>query len=181
MQKPYCSGTLGPGTSASWKTSSITVSLSPKARRSSHAIFLQTSNDLPLETRLSGVPPKRARNRSVVDEIFGGNGGRKPRELVNDRADSNEALESPVASSEEVHPPGLNPNDAYDAVYRTLREQTDEAILRTLEEAMIQRVLKETGGNQVKASRLLGITRATLRKRIVQYSISLLSPGSANW
>jgi two-component system nitrogen regulation response regulator GlnG len=36
---------------------------------------------------------------------------------------------------------------------------------------MIQRTLAETGGNQVNASVLLGITRATLRKRIDAYGI----------
>jgi DNA-binding protein Fis len=36
---------------------------------------------------------------------------------------------------------------------------------------MIQRSLKECGGNQVKASAMLGITRATLRKRIDAHNI----------
>jgi len=36
---------------------------------------------------------------------------------------------------------------------------------------MIRRSLKESGGNQVKASAMLGITRATLRKRIDTYEI----------
>ena len=60
---------------------------------------------------------------------------------------------------------------AYDRVFAELRRQSDQSILRTLEIEMIHRALKETGGNQVKASALLGITRATLRKRIEQYSI----------
>jgi len=40
-----------------------------------------------------------------------------------------------------------------------------------VEKEMIQRSLTESGGNQVKASGLLGITRATLRKRIDMYGI----------
>ena len=39
-------------------------------------------------------------------------------------------------------------------------------MIETVEKEIIQRALKECGGNQVKASALLGITRATLRKRI---------------
>jgi len=35
-----------------------------------------------------------------------------------------------------------------------------------MEKEVIQRCLTECGGNQVKASAILGITRATLRKRI---------------
>ena len=46
-----------------------------------------------------------------------------------------------------------------------------DTVLGTMAKEMVQRALRETGGNQVKASSLLGITRATLRKRIDQYSI----------
>jgi DNA-binding protein Fis len=44
-------------------------------------------------------------------------------------------------------------------------------LLEIVEKEMIQRSLKESGGNQVKASAMLGITRATLRKRIDAHSI----------
>jgi two-component system nitrogen regulation response regulator GlnG len=57
-------------------------------------------------------------------------------------------------------------SDACDILYALLREQTDENILGVIEKEMIVRALKETGGNQVRASAILGITRATLRKRI---------------
>ena len=63
------------------------------------------------------------------------------------------------------------PDAAFDLVFDELRRQSDRSILRILEIEMIRRALGETGGNQVKASALLGITRATLRKRIDQYSI----------
>ena len=36
---------------------------------------------------------------------------------------------------------------------------------------MVIEALKETSGNQVQAARLLGITRATLRKRIDKFGI----------
>lgn len=53
-----------------------------------------------------------------------------------------------------------------DEVYTALRERYSENLLQVMESELIQRVLNETGGNQVKASGLLGITRTTLRKRI---------------
>jgi DNA-binding protein Fis len=48
---------------------------------------------------------------------------------------------------------------------------SDKNLLESMEKEIIQRALKECGGNQVKASGLLGITRATLRKRIDSYEI----------
>jgi two-component system nitrogen regulation response regulator GlnG len=40
-----------------------------------------------------------------------------------------------------------------------------------VERELVKHALKETQGNQEKASSLLGITRATLRKRIEKFSI----------
>ncbi len=67
----------------------------------------------------------------------------------------------------------LDLEGVYDLLYASVREQVEDPILPTLERAMLVRVLKETEGNQVKASALLGITRATLRKRIEQYNLKL--------
>ena len=58
-----------------------------------------------------------------------------------------------------------------DRLYSKLRENVDSNLLEELEREMIRRVIAETEGNQVKASQLLGITRATLRKRLSQYEI----------
>ena len=62
-------------------------------------------------------------------------------------------------------------DEAFDIVYAKIRESMPDTVLGTMEKEMVQRALRETGGNQVKASSLLGITRATLRNRIDQYSI----------
>jgi len=62
-------------------------------------------------------------------------------------------------------------DEAFNILYERLREDEDAGILQVIERAMVERVLQETGGNQVKASNLLGITRATLRKRIDQWSL----------
>ena len=90
--------------------------------------------------------------------------------------DSNTA---PVASfgqssknpSDLTAPSSISANEAYDIAYANARETTDINLLEIVEKEMIQRALKENGGNQVKASAMLGITRATLRKRIDTHSI----------
>ena len=61
--------------------------------------------------------------------------------------------------------------EAFDELYSRMREESHDSVLDTLEREMILRALRETGGNQVKASGVLGITRATLRKRIDQFSL----------
>jgi Fis family transcriptional regulator len=44
-------------------------------------------------------------------------------------------------------------------------------VLDRVEAPLIEMVLKEVGGNQIKASQLLGINRNTLRKKIKEYGI----------
>jgi Fis family transcriptional regulator len=44
-------------------------------------------------------------------------------------------------------------------------------VLAELEEPLFRAVLKHTGGNQSKASELLGINRGTLRKKLKQYGL----------
>lgn len=71
-----------------------------------------------------------------------------------------------------VSPPSsISANEAYDIAYASARATTDTNLLEVVEKEIIQRSLKESGGNQVKASAMLGITRATLRKRIDAHSI----------
>ena len=68
-------------------------------------------------------------------------------------------------------PSSISANEAYDIAYASARATTDTNLLEVVEKEIIQRSLKESGGNQVKASAMLGITRATLRKRIDTHSI----------
>jgi len=44
-------------------------------------------------------------------------------------------------------------------------------IIPTVERELVINALAETKGNQVQAAKLLGITRATLRKRIAKFNI----------
>ena len=43
--------------------------------------------------------------------------------------------------------------------------------MERIEERMVHLAFRETDGNQVKASNILGMTRATLRKRIDQWGL----------
>ena len=56
-------------------------------------------------------------------------------------------------------------------LFRWARSQSELRLLPTVERELVIEALKETQGNQVQAARLLGITRATLRKRIDKFGI----------
>ncbi|WP_258188392.1 helix-turn-helix domain-containing protein [Candidatus Hakubella thermalkaliphila] len=45
-------------------------------------------------------------------------------------------------------------------------------IIPLVERALIRKALQKTGGNQVRAARLLGISRNTLRSRMKKYRIA---------
>ena len=68
-------------------------------------------------------------------------------------------------------PSSISIEESFDIAYAHARQNTDRNLIETFEKEIIQRALKECGGNQVKASALLGITRATLRKRIDVFEI----------
>jgi len=72
---------------------------------------------------------------------------------------------APTAPAPVVAPAQTLP-EAYDLLYRLLRAGSENGILEKIESAMIERALKETDGNHAKAAELLGITRATLKKRV---------------
>jgi len=68
-------------------------------------------------------------------------------------------------------------NDAPDIVavtgvlFRWARQDSKWKVIPAVERQLIIEALAETGGNQVQAARLLGITRATLRKRVEKFNI----------
>jgi len=72
---------------------------------------------------------------------------------------------SPVVVDSARHP--LSIEQAAGALFSALtREEGERELLPWLEEDFTRRAMDITGNNQVKASKLLGITRATLRKRL---------------
>ena len=56
-------------------------------------------------------------------------------------------------------------------LFRWARAHSELKLLPAVERELVIEALKETSGNQVQAARLLGITRATLRKRIDKFGI----------
>ncbi|MDA0346636.1 MAG: sigma-54 dependent transcriptional regulator [Verrucomicrobia bacterium] len=76
----------------------------------------------------------------------------------------------PISSKEtQVTSSDISLGEVYLLLYSKLRAEGQESILNKIEKAMIESALDETKGNQVKTSSILGITRATLRKRIEQF------------
>jgi len=73
-----------------------------------------------------------------------------------------------IESSESEAPVG-NP---FDQVYAILKEKYGTNILEHAEREIITRALEETNSKQVKAAEILGMTRATLRKRMDQYDLT---------
>ncbi|MCS7090659.1 MAG: sigma-54 dependent transcriptional regulator [Verrucomicrobiota bacterium] len=56
-------------------------------------------------------------------------------------------------------------------LFQWARRHPDHKVLPAVERELVVQALKETGDNQVQAAKLLGITRATLRKRIEKFGI----------
>ncbi|MBL9176086.1 MAG: sigma-54-dependent Fis family transcriptional regulator [Verrucomicrobiales bacterium] len=57
------------------------------------------------------------------------------------------------------------------SLFRFARADSKLKVLPAVERVLIMEALKETRGNQVQAAKLLGITRATLRKRVEKFGI----------
>ena len=77
------------------------------------------------------------------------------------------------ATAAEATPPAGDDNLASLAtkLFQWARADKTLKIIPAVERELIINALKETNGNQVQASKLLGITRATLRKRIEKFEI----------
>ena len=56
-------------------------------------------------------------------------------------------------------------------IFRWAKQDPKLKVLPAVERELIIQALQETKGNQVHASKLLGITRATLRKRMEKFNI----------
>jgi two-component system nitrogen regulation response regulator GlnG len=56
-------------------------------------------------------------------------------------------------------------------LFQWARREPKLRIIPTVERELVIQALKETSGNQVHAAKLLGITRATLRKRVEKFGI----------
>jgi two-component system nitrogen regulation response regulator GlnG len=57
-------------------------------------------------------------------------------------------------------------------LFQWARQEGGVKVLPAVERELIIQALLEAKGNQVQAAKLLGITRATLRKRVLKYKIT---------
>jgi two-component system nitrogen regulation response regulator GlnG len=76
-------------------------------------------------------------------------------------------------SSRPATPPAAGQNEvahAVEVLFEFARREK-EKLLPAVERELIRRALAETSGNQVQAAKLLGMTRATLRKRVDKFGI----------
>jgi len=73
---------------------------------------------------------------------------------------------APATSPGAVDLPGLVRN-----LFQWARQDPQRKLIPAVERELIIEALKETRGNQVQAAKLLGITRSTLRKRVLKFKI----------
>ena len=81
-----------------------------------------------------------------------------------------------AASQPAAAPSGAEPGknelaQAIETLFEFARREKQFKLLPAAERELIVRALAETSGNQVQAAKLLGITRATLRKRVDKFGI----------
>ena len=84
------------------------------------------------------------------------------------------ALAEPSVAASAVESPqmlGGQVEDPFELVYKQVRRLNGNNVLEHIERGIVSCALAEAGGKQVKAAEILGITRATLRKRMDQYEL----------
>jgi len=98
-----------------------------------------------------------------------------PGEAILQASAEAEATASEAATQEEpliiADSPVADVDQAFDVVFATASERNPSDILHEVEKEMIRRALDQTDGNQAKAAGMLGITRATLKKRVESYDL----------
>jgi len=77
----------------------------------------------------------------------------------------------PASPSPSVSANGMGLEAIARELFRLARNDGELKVIPAVERELIICALKETGGNQVQAAKLLGITRATLRKRVEKFGI----------
>jgi Fis family transcriptional regulator len=90
-----------------------------------------------------------------------------------------------IKSSKNINPP-LEKTlvDCLDLYFERLGNQDPHAVLEmvtvVIEKPTIEYVLKKTNGNLTQASKVLGITRSTLRKKILKYELKFVRQTNAS-
>jgi len=78
---------------------------------------------------------------------------------------------APTVPASPAQPQELDLSAMGRTLFQWARENSKLKVLPAVERELIIQALLETGGNQVQAAKLLGITRATLRKRVEKFQI----------
>src|SRR5437667_608431 len=81
------------------------------------------------------------------------------------------AMESSAAAIRAASAPAPDLTALARTLYRWALQESNLKVIPALERRLIIEALAETKGNQVQAARLLGITHATLRKRVEKFDI----------
>lgn len=76
-----------------------------------------------------------------------------------------------TATPAAITPGSDEPTALAQALFRWARKQPDAQVIDVIERELVIQALRETSWNQVQAAKLLGMTRATLRKRIDRFQI----------
>ena len=86
-------------------------------------------------------------------------------------ADSRLPAANPTALNGEASPV-FNTQSAIELLFRAAGQDASLQLLPWLEREFTIAAMKLTRGNQLKAAKILGVTRATLRKRIERFGIT---------
>lgn len=96
--------------------------------------------------------------------------GDLPDEIVGGQSPS-PTSPGPTSDPAPVNATGMGLEAIARELFRIARNDGELKVIPAVERELIICALKETGGNQVQAAKLLGITRATLRKRVEKFGI----------
>lgn len=99
--------------------------------------------------------------------------GDLPPEILNQGSGRGDgaAAAAPVSATGAENATGTDVTSLARRLFQWARKEPKLKIIPAVERELVIQALKETNGNQVQAARLLGITRATLRKRIEKFEI----------
>ena len=128
---------------------------SPRLKLSEEAVRVLEAYPWPGNVRELENTLQRAAVLSTADTLL-------PKDIPLGAADS----ETSAAGTPAGEAPGMTKDRAVDILFNAAVDDPSLAILPWIEREFTLRAMQKTGDNQVRAAKLLGITRATLRKRL---------------
>jgi len=153
----------------------------PLLRLSPEALALLTKYEWPGNVRELENTLRRAAVLATTDVLlpkdiplgdFVERGGQPTDKSLENASKLNQEVNSDFPSESGKSLPDSNVDAAVKLLFETAQKDPDLQLLPWLEREFTVAAMKLTQGNQLKAAKLLGITRATLRKRIDRFSIT---------